>query len=91
LVQWFHDHKGKISIFADAVAILHSIGATVVHTQESTRAQEAAKKISLDSETEDSIRASFNTVLPSIIVGNKRETKGGAYECLIGYIKDFTI
>jgi hypothetical protein len=30
-------------------------------------------------------------VLPSILVGNKRETTGGAYECLIVYIKDFTI
>jgi hypothetical protein len=45
----------------------------------------------LDSEIEASIQASFNTVLPYILFGNKRETTGGACECLIGYIKDFTI
>jgi hypothetical protein len=57
LVHWFHYHKGKNSIFADAVAILHSVGATVVHTQESTHTQEAAKKICLDSDIEASIQA----------------------------------
>jgi hypothetical protein len=45
----------------------------------------------LDSEIEASIRASFNTVLPYFLVGNKRETAGGAYECMVVYIKDFTI
>jgi hypothetical protein len=33
LVQWFHDHKGKISIFADDVVILHSIGTTFFYTR----------------------------------------------------------
>jgi predicted RNase H-like nuclease (RuvC/YqgF family) len=42
LVQWFNDRNGKISIFADAVAILNAIGDTLVTTQEATRAQEAA-------------------------------------------------
>jgi hypothetical protein len=48
LVQWFTDLNGKISIFADTVAILNAIGATVVTTQEATQAQEVAKNIALE-------------------------------------------
>ena len=29
--------------------------------------------------------------MPSILVGNKNETTGGAYECLVVYIKDYSI
>jgi hypothetical protein len=77
LVQWFTDRHGNVSIFADAVAIINAIGDTVVSTQEATRAQEAAKKISFESELEASVRASVTTLLPSIMVGNKKETLGG--------------
>jgi hypothetical protein len=91
LVQCFTDRNEKISIFADAVAILNAIGATVVTTQEATRAQEAAKKISLESELEASVRALFNTLLSSIMVGNKKETLGGAYEFLNAYINEFAV
>jgi hypothetical protein len=75
----------------DAVSILHAIGATVVYTSEATHTREAAKKIDLVSDLESSIRASFSTSLPSILVGNKKETMGGAFECLIGYIKYYTV
>jgi hypothetical protein len=91
LVEWFTDRNGKISIFADAVAILNAIGATVVTTQEATRSQEAAKKIALESELEAYVKASFNTLLPVIMVGNKKETLGGAYECLNADIKEFAV
>jgi hypothetical protein len=90
-VQWFTDWNGNISIFADAVYIPNAIGDTVVSTQEATQAQEAAKKIALESELEASVRASFNTFLPSIMVGNKKESLGGAYECLNAYIKEFAV
>jgi hypothetical protein len=73
------------------VPILNAIRATVVLTQEATRAQEAAKKIALESELEASVRASFNTLLRSIMVGNKKETLGGAYECLNTYINEFAV
>ena len=64
---------------------------THTHTQDYLRAQESAKNILLGSEIEASIRSSFSTVLPSIIVGNNKETTGGAYECLFRYIKDYSI
>jgi hypothetical protein len=90
-VQWFKDIDGKIAIFADDMVILQSIGATVMQTQENLRAQEAATKKLLGSELEASIRASFSTILPSILVDNKKETTGGADECISGYIKDYSI
>ena len=34
---------------------------------------------------------SFSIVLNFILVGNKKETTGGAHECLVGYIKDYSI
>ena len=73
------------------MAILQSIGDTHALTQDSLRAQESAKKILLRSDIEASIRVSFSNVLNSILVVNKKETLGGAYECLVGYIKDISI
>jgi hypothetical protein len=47
---------------------LHSIGVTVISTHESTHPQQAVK-IYLDSEVD---------IPTSILVGNKKETTGGA-------------
>ena len=91
MVQWFKDRNGKTAIFADAVAMLQSIGFTHTFTQDSLRAQEYSKKILLGSDIKASIRASFSTVLPSILVVNNKETMGGAYECLVVRIKDYSI
>ena len=71
--------------------MLQSIGAKHTITQDSLLTQEAAKNILLASGIGASIRDSFGTVLPSILVGNKKDTTGGAYECLVGYIKDYSI
>ena len=49
------------------------------------------KKTRLGSEIEASIRDSFSTILSSIIVGNKNETTGSAYECLVRYMKYYYI
>ena len=78
-------------MFSDAVAMLHSIGATHNLTQDCLSSQEASRNIILGSDTKASIRASFSTVLPSILVGNNKETTSGAYKCLVGYIKDYSI
>ena len=91
MVQWFKDRNGKTAIFADSVAMLQSIGSTHTLTQDSLRAQEYSKKILLGSDIKASIRASFSTVLCSILVGNKKETTVGDYPCLVGYIKDDSI
>ena len=75
--------------FVDAVAMFQSIGSIHNLTQYSLRAQEDAKNILLGSDIKASIRDSFSTDFPYIIVGNKKETTGGAYECLVSYIKDY--
>jgi hypothetical protein len=94
--HWFKDHNGIIAIFVDGVAKLHAMIVTGTHTAEANRAKEDAKKIDMDSELEASITASFITVLfitvlPSILVGNMKEVTGGAYECLIVYLKTYSV
>ena len=71
--------------------MLQSIGATHTLTQDSLRAQEASKNILLGSYIEDSIRYSFSTALPYILLGNKKNTTGVAYEFLVGYIQYYSI
>jgi hypothetical protein len=90
-VAWFVANNGKIALFADAVALLRSINATVVHANDSLKSQKAAWDVEQASELEASIIASFSTTLPSILVGNKKDLSGGAYECLISYLKDYSI
>ena len=71
--------------------MLQSIGAKNTPTKYFLRVQEAAKNILLGSDIEASIRASFSTILPLILIANKKETTGGAHECLVKYIKDYSI
>ena len=59
--------------------MIQSIGDFHTLTQDSLRAQEAAKNTPLGSDIEASIRDSFITDLPSIIVVNNKDTTGGAY------------
>jgi uncharacterized protein YneF (UPF0154 family) len=55
------------------------------------KSKKASKDVDRASELEASIVASFSTVLPSILVGNKKETLGGAYECLISCAKSYDV
>ena len=89
--QWFMDHKATIYIFLYAISILRAIGATFVHRFEATRTREAAKKFYLHSYLEAFIRASFGNTLPSVLVGNKKDTMGGSFKYLIVYLKDYTV
>ena len=82
LVQWFKERNGNIAIFYDAVAMFQYIGDTYTLPQDSLCCQEYDKNILIGSDIEASIRDLFITVLPSILVGNKKETTGGAHECL---------
>ena len=62
-----------------------------MHIFEATRTIEVDNKFDLDSDLEASTRAYFSTTLTYILVGNKKETMGGAFLCLIGYLKDYTM
>ena len=70
---------------------MYAIGETVANTFESIHTREAAKNIDLDSDLEASIHASFSSTLPFILAGNKKETIGGEFEFLIGYLKYYTV
>ena len=71
--------------------MLHGMIATVIRTAEANRTKEAAKKIDMGSKLEAAITACFSTVLPYILIGNMIEITGGAYECLIGYLNNYSV
>ena len=71
--------QGYHIYFCRRFSLLHAIGETVVHTFEATYTREAANKIDLGYDLEAPIRASFSTTLPSILVGNKKETIKGEF------------
>ena len=89
--QWFKDHKGVIGIFVDGVAMLHDMIAPVTHTAEANRAKKSAKKIDMGSELEAVITASFSIVLTSILVVDMKEVTGGVYDCLVDYLKNYSL
>ena len=45
----------------------------------------------MGSKLEAAITASFSTLLPYILIGNMIEITGGAYECLIGYLNNYSV
>ena len=73
LAAWFEKNGLSIGVFCDAVALLHTIQAPVVHQAEATNAMEAQQKVSISTDLEAAIITSFSTILPSILVGNKKK------------------
>jgi hypothetical protein len=78
-----------IGVFCDAVALLHTIQAPVVNEAEATKAMEAQQKVSMSTDLEAAIIMSFSTILPSILVGNKKEGTGGTFDWLKSYLKTY--
>ena len=93
MLNWFNGLRTAMGncFFFNATDILQSIGDMHTLTQDSLRAQESAKSILLGQDIEAPIRDSFSTFLPYILVGNKKETTRGAYECLFRFIKNYSI
>ena len=91
LAAWFERNGLSIGVFCDAVALLHTIQAPVVHQAEASKAMEAQQKISLSTDLEAAIITSFSTILPSILVGNKKEGTGGTFDWLQGHLKTYSV
>ena len=91
LAAWFEKNGLSIGVFCDAVALLHTIQAPVVHQAEATKAMEAQQKVSISTDLEAAIITSFSTILPSILVGNKKEGTGGTFDWLKGYLKAYNV
>jgi hypothetical protein len=52
---------------------------------------ESQQKVSMSTDLEAAIITSFSTILPSILVGNKKEGTGGTFDWLKGYLKDYSV
>jgi hypothetical protein len=91
MAAWFAKNGLTIGIFCDAVALLHTIQAPVIHQAEATKAMEAQQKVSMTTDLEAAIITSFSTILPSILVGNKKEGTGGTFDWLKSYLKTYAI
>jgi hypothetical protein len=91
MASWFEKTGLTIGVFCDAVALLHTIQAPVIHQAEATKTMEAQQKVSMATDLEAAIITSFSTILPSILVGNKKEGTGGTFDWLKGYLKTYTV
>lgn len=89
MAAWFAKNGLTIGVFCNAVALLHTIQVPVVHQSEATKAMEAQQKVSMTTDLEAMIITSFSTILPSILVGNKKEGTGGTFDWLKSYLKTY--
>ena len=93
-LDWYQEKNPTVALFLDALAYLHLIRAAVVHQDDANKKQwEAQQNIAIESGLESSITTSFETILPSILVGGKRATEqgGGTYDWLQGYLKTYSV
>ena len=92
-LNWFEEKGPPVSLFLDSIAYLHSIRAAVVHQDDASKQREAQVKINMDSGLEASVMTSFDTILPSILVGGKKITEqgGGTFDWLQGYLKTYAV
>jgi hypothetical protein len=93
LLTWFDNQNiSRPAIFLDALAVLGAIRAPVKHKDETTKEWESQRKIEFASDLDASMATSFETVLPSVLVGGKRVTEGGGtYDWLKSYLKTYEV
>ena len=91
MAAWFEKNGLTIGIFCDAVGLLHTIQSPVINQAEATKTMESQRKVSMTTDLEAAVITSFSTVLPSILVGNKKEGSGGPFDWLKSYLKDYSI
>ena len=92
-MEWFDASGPSIDIFLDGLAYMHAIRAPVVHTDEATKQMELQMKAQIATGLAATVITSFDTILPSILVGNggrrNEATLGGTYDWLSNYIKSY--
>jgi hypothetical protein len=91
MAAWFKINGLTIGIFCVAVGLLHTIQAPVIHQAEAIKMMESKQKVSMTTDLEAPVITSFSTILPSIIVGNKKEGSGGTFDWLKSYLKDYLV
>ena len=92
-LDWFDEKGPPVAVFLDALAYLHSIRAAVVHQDDASKQREAQGKVLMESGLEASVMTSFDTILPSVLVGGKKITDhgGGTFDWLQGYLKTYSV
>jgi hypothetical protein len=89
-ITWYNHHRLKISMFADAKALLHCMQlavrglARIFHSK-----SRIPEKVEMDSDLKAAIVASFDGTLPLVLAGNKTKLEGGTYDCLYAYQKNY--
>ena len=92
LISWYNARELKIVNFVDALAMMHSIRNPVVHQDEASKQREAQVKTEMSSGLDASVKFSFETTIPSILVGGKKLPEGGgAYDWLKSYLKSYEV
>jgi hypothetical protein len=91
MAAWFEKNGLKLGVFCDAVALLHTIQAPVAYQVEATKVMKAQKKVSMTTDLKAAIVTSFSTILPGILVGNKKEGTDGTFNWLTSYLKTYTV
>ena len=94
-MNWYEARNTpSIDIFLDALAYMHAIRAPVVHTDDATRQRELQMKSQIATGLEAAVLTSFDTVLPSVLVGGGGKKGdvmlGGTFDWLSGYLKSYT-
>jgi hypothetical protein len=78
-VRWYK-RKGitNHAMFMDAIAVLHSITDAVVSDEQYNKTRESQTKNEFDNSLESTMVSSFNTMVPSGLIGGRLVKEGGA-------------
>jgi hypothetical protein len=78
-VKWYKQKKiTNHAMFMDAVAVLHSITDAVVSDKQYNKTRESQTKNEFDNSLESTMVSSFNTMVPSGLIGGRVVKEGGA-------------
>ena len=88
---WFEHNNCDAACFMDAKALVTAIQPPVVTQMESLKARDAETKTQCTTGLEASLTASFDTLLPPVLVGGKSTIQGGTKESLMAYQKTLEI
>jgi hypothetical protein len=78
-VKWYKQKKiTNHAMFMDAVAVLHSITDAVVSDEQYNKTRESQTKNEFDNSLESTMVSSFNTMVPSGLIGGRVVKEGGA-------------
>lgn len=92
-MAWFNKYKPSVDVFLDGLAYMHAIRAPVVHSDDATKQRELQMKTAFATALEATVVTSFDTILPSILVGGKKSdsSQGTAFDWLASYLKSYEV